>query len=80
MAIARSFCPYRAGGRGPLSLARTSWRRILREYVERRAGGDVVHVEVAPGVVIAVAAWMLDPAACAGMALGAPRETLAALA
>ena len=24
-AIARSFCPYRAGGRGPLSLARTLW-------------------------------------------------------
>ncbi len=24
-AIARSFCPYRAGGRGPLSLARTVW-------------------------------------------------------
>ena len=27
-----------------------------------------------------MAAWMLDPAACAGMALGAPRVTLAALA
>ncbi len=25
IAIARSFCPYRAGGRGPLSLARTVW-------------------------------------------------------
>jgi hypothetical protein len=25
VAIARSFCPYRAGGRGPLSLARTLW-------------------------------------------------------
>jgi len=55
-------------------------RRIRRQYVERRAGGDVVHVEVAPGVVIVVTAWMLDPAACAGMALGAPRVTLAALA
>ena len=43
------------------------------QYSERRAGGEVVHVEVAPGVVIVVAAWMLDPAACAGMALGAPR-------
>jgi hypothetical protein len=30
-------------------------------------------------VVIVVAAWMLDPAACAGMALGAPRVNLAAL-
>src|SRR5260370_23090558 len=55
-------------------------RRVRRQYVERRAGGDVVHVEVAPGVVIVVAAWMLDPAACAGMGLGAPRVTLAALA
>jgi hypothetical protein len=25
IAIARSFCPYRAGGRGPLSVARTLW-------------------------------------------------------
>jgi hypothetical protein len=48
-------------------------RRVRRQYVERRAGGEVVHVEAAPGVVIVVAAWMLDPAACAGMALGAPR-------
>src|SRR5215831_16815934 len=55
-------------------------RRLRRQYVERRAGGDVVHVEVAPGVVIVVAGWMLDPAACAGMSLGAPRVTLAALA
>jgi hypothetical protein len=55
-------------------------RRLRRQYVERRAGGDVVHVEVTPGVVIVVAAWMLDPAACAGMSLGAPRVKLAALA
>jgi hypothetical protein len=55
-------------------------RRVRRQYVERRAGGDLVHVEVAPGVVIVVTAWMLDPAACAGMALGAPSVTLAALA
>jgi hypothetical protein len=25
-------------------------RRLRRQYVERRAGGDVVHIEVAPGV------------------------------
>src|SRR5437660_10787393 len=55
-------------------------RRLRRQYVERRAGGDVVHVEVTPGVVIVVAAWMLDPVACAGMSLGAPRVKLAALA
>jgi hypothetical protein len=80
IAIARSFCPYRAGGRGPLSLAPTLWAPSSAQYIERRAGGDVVHVEVGPGVVIVVAAWMLDPAACAGMSLGAPRVTLAALA
>jgi hypothetical protein len=31
-------------------------RRVLRQYVERRAGGDVVHVEVAPGNALAQAA------------------------
>ena len=30
-------------------------------------------------MVIVVAAWMLDAAACAGMALGAPRVTVSAL-
>ena len=34
---------------------------------------------MAPGVVIVVAAWMLDPVACAGMALGAPRVAVSAL-
>ena len=54
-------------------------RRVRRQHAERRAGGVVVHVEVAPGVVIVVAAWMLDPVACAGMALGAPRVAVSAL-
>ncbi len=54
-------------------------RRVRRPYAERRAGGEVVHVEVAPGVVIVVAAWMLDPAACAGMGFGAPRVEVSAL-
>jgi hypothetical protein len=40
----------------------------------------VVHVEVAPGNILVVAAWMLDAAACAGMELGMPRVTMAALA
>jgi hypothetical protein len=31
-------------------------------------------------VVIVVAAWMLDPAACAGMTFGAPRVSPSALA
>ena len=39
----------------------------------------MVHVEVTPGVVLVVAAWMLDAASCAGMELGAPRASMAAL-
>jgi len=35
---------------------------------------------MALGVVIAMAAWMLDPAACAGMGLGTPRVSLSSLA
>src|SRR5215210_5000690 len=54
-------------------------RRVRRQYVERRAGGEVVHVEVAPGNVLAIPAWMLDAAACAGMELGTPRVTIAVL-
>src|SRR6516165_8782580 len=55
-------------------------RRVRCQYRERRAGGEIVHVEVAPGVFIVMAAWMLDPAACAGMTLGAPRVSISALA
>ena len=55
-------------------------RRVRRQYVERRAGGEVVYVEVSPGNVLVVAAWMFDAAACAGMELGTPRVTIAALA
>ncbi len=51
----------------------------LRRYVERRACGKVVHVEVAPGVVIVVAAWMLDSVPCAGMGFGAARAAISAL-
>lgn len=55
-------------------------RRLRRHYGERRAGGDVVHVEAAPGVVMVVAAWMLDAAACADMDVGPPRVAASALA
>jgi hypothetical protein len=55
-------------------------RRLRRQHTERRASGEVVHVEAAPGVVIVVAAWMLDPAACAGMTFGTPRVSLSVLA
>jgi hypothetical protein len=52
---------------------------LRRQCGENRQSGAFVHVEVAPGVVIVVAAWMLDPVACAGQELGPPRVSLAAL-
>ena len=54
-------------------------RRVRRQYSEQRAAGRFVHVEAAPGVVTVVAAWMLDPVACAGMEIGAPRVAVSAL-
>jgi hypothetical protein len=69
-----------SGKRSRSITAGTHFMGVGRQYIERRADGEVVHVEVAPGVVIAVAAWMLDSAACPGMELGAPRVTLSALA
>jgi hypothetical protein len=39
----------------------------------------MVHVEVSPGVVVVLAAWMLDAAACAGMEIGPPRAAVSAL-
>jgi hypothetical protein len=41
--------------------------------------GRFVHLEVAPGIVMVVAAWMLDAATCIGMEIGQPRVSLAAL-
>lgn len=54
-------------------------RRLRLHYSENRKKGVFVHVEVMPGVVTAIAAWMLDPACCAGMELGTPRVSLPAL-
>jgi hypothetical protein len=54
-------------------------RRVRQHYSELRAGGRVAHVEAAPGVVVVLAAWMLDSAACAGMKIGAPHVDVAAL-
>jgi hypothetical protein len=53
---------------------------VRRQYSEQRATGEVVHVESSPGIVIVVAAWMLDAASCAGMDLGAPRASVTSLA
>jgi hypothetical protein len=54
-------------------------RRLRVERVDKRRSGQFVHVELLPGVFTVVAAWMLDASACAGMDLGAPRVSLAAL-
>jgi hypothetical protein len=54
-------------------------RRVRRFYSEQRAAGQFVHIEAAPGLIIALAAWMLDPVACAGMGMGAPRAAVTAL-
>ena len=51
-------------------------RRVRQQYREQRANGEVVHVEVQPGIVIVVAAWMLSATACARMELGTPREDM----
>ena len=52
---------------------------VRRFYSERRASGELVHIEVEPGIVVAVPSWMLDPVICAGMGIGEPRVNLAAL-
>jgi hypothetical protein len=54
-------------------------REVGRQYSEHRARGEVVHVETAPGNVIVVPAWMLDPIVCGGMRLGEPHLDLVAL-
>jgi hypothetical protein len=54
-------------------------RRVRLYYGEKRAGTDVVVVEGKPGVAIAVAAWMLDRATCAGLELGEPQVSVLAL-
>jgi hypothetical protein len=54
-------------------------RSVRRYYGEQRVSGRFVHVEVMPGVVTTIAAWMLDPVACIGMAIGAPCVAVSAL-
>ena len=51
----------------------------LRHRVEHRDDSPVVHVEMAPGIVTIVPAWMLDPAICAGLEIGMPQVTVSAL-
>ena len=55
-------------------------RRVRLEAIEQRADGFIASVEVEPGLVIKLPAWLLDPVSCTGMEIGAPRASLAALA
>ena len=55
-------------------------QRVRCEGVDRSRNGAVARVEAAPGHVVIMATWMLDPVACVGMAIGDPRVSLGALA
>src|ERR1700722_5641793 len=55
-------------------------RKVRQLYAEQRSGREVVVVEAGPGVAIVLAAWMLDPAVCATLSLGAPTIVIAGLA
>lgn len=52
---------------------------MRRQGIDRRKDGSVAHVETAPGNVIVIPTWMLDPIACAGMEIGEPQVSLKAL-
>ena len=54
-------------------------QRAHRIQSERRATGNLVHVELIPGVVTILPAWKLDAIYCAGIVVGAPQVSLAAL-
>lgn len=53
--------------------------RVRVHDCEQRHKGSVIHVEASPGIVTKIAAWMLDPIACAGMEAGQPRVSATAL-
>jgi hypothetical protein len=54
-------------------------RRVRCEGVDQSRNGAVARVEAAPGYVVMVSTWMLDPVACVGMAIGEARVSLGAL-
>src|SRR5579864_8855118 len=54
-------------------------RTARRVQIERRATGDLVHIEHTSGVVTVLPAWKLDAVYCAGLKVGAPRVSLMAL-
>ena len=55
-------------------------RKVRRLYAEQRSGREVVVVGAEPGVAIVLATWMLDPAVCSTMSLGAPTIDISGLA
>jgi hypothetical protein len=54
-------------------------RRFRHEGTEERASGAIVRVEISPGDILKVPAWMLDRAMCAEMEMGAPRVSVSGL-
>ena len=57
-----------SAGKSRSITAGTRYRhRVRQHYTEQYTVGHIVHVEIAPGVVVAIAAWMLDSVACAKM-------------
>jgi hypothetical protein len=54
-------------------------QRVRRIQSERRASGELVHVELSPGAVTILPAWKLDAVYCAGLKVGAPQVSLVAL-
>src|SRR5215471_10966307 len=54
-------------------------QRVRRIQSEQRASGELVHVELTPGIVTILPAWKLDPIYCAGLKVGAPQVSVAAL-
>jgi hypothetical protein len=54
-------------------------RKVRIRQVHRRADGRYVRVQDPAGIVVLMASWMLDPAACAAMTAGPPRVDYATL-
>ena len=54
-------------------------QRVRRIQGERRASGELVHVELTPGAVTILPAWKLDAVYCASLKVGAPHVSVAAL-
>jgi hypothetical protein len=78
-AISASFCPYRVEVEVHYRWHPLFGRRVRIRGSEQRNTGRIAYVEAATGAVTVIAAWMLDPVACAGMEIGAPRAAVSGL-